>query len=1418
MNNQIYNLTYPQKNIWLVEKYNGKSQINSIVGTIEIKDKFNVEICKNAINYVVRENDILRVNLEEKNEEVIQCFKDFLKFDIPVINMTDFSAKQIQKWKEKNAKIPLNLQENKLFEFYILKYSNTSGAIYMKIHHIICDAWGCGKMTTQAIKYIEKRLGNDTLEDKKYSYIDYILSQNEYTNSEKYKKDEIFWREYLKELNDTISLKSSITKSNMADRYHVILTKDETENINNYCKENKISPYVLFLTALSTYLYRVKDNNDFVIGTPVLNRANFKEKNVVGMCVSTLPLRIKIDENEKFIDLAKSISTNTLTIFRHQKYPYSKTLEYIHKNTDIKANIYNIMLSYQNVRADIVNEEIYSTTWPFTGALNDELQIHITDMDGTGCLNINYDYLTDLFDKKEIEYIHTRIMTIIKEAICDIQTDIENIRIISKEEENKILYEFNDTKVDYPKNKTVIELFEEQVKKNPDNIAIKFNDINLSYKDLNNKANILAYKLYKHILGNKIVSKNIGVIVSKKKQSIEMILAILKLGYTFIPIDEEYPVDRIKKIIETANITTCFVDKDYKDKLNLNISIIDNEIIEEEKEINYKKIENNNLYIIYTSGSTGDPKGVIIKNQNIINLLYSQIDRNLNFEKKNVLQFATMIFDVSYQEIFSAICFGATLVLIDEKIKKDSVKLCEYIEENNIEMLFIPPVYLRIICEIDSNIKCIKNTVKDIIVAGEQLIITENIKKLLKGTYIKIHNHYGPAETHVISTITYDYNSIKNINKVSIGTPINNTKILILDSKERLLPIGVHGEIVVSGDSVGNGYINDITSTNIFFKKINNELSYKTGDIGYYTNDGLICFVGREDFQIKVNGYRIEIEEIEKNILKLKYVSNCVIKIIENELKKEIVAVLELNEEVTIKKIKEELQNLLPKYMLPNKFYIVDKIPINSNGKIDRKSINLDKLNLLLSKNVYEKIINYDNKIINCIENVLKIEITNNFNLFDYGVDSLQVIKLQAEFMKQGFVISIQDIYDNPTVNEIIQFIKNEKKQELYEDNVLRKTVNDTKKIDKKIKKVLITGVTGYLGIHVLKSILEKYEYVEVVSLTRRYIDLSPEERVKEKIEYYFGKEYIEKYMSRIKIYESNLDEKYLGLKKEIYDKLKNEVDVLINCAALVSHYASKNIAEKSNLQSIINLIEFTKDTNIILNHISTIGVCGNGLVKNSNCIKNIFTEDDLYIGQDYKSNVYVYTKIMGENLLYRSMIDNVIKANVIRVGNLTNRFTDYKFQMNYTKNAFQSKIGEITFLGYIPKEILNNNYEMTPVDICSDNIIKVVFSTNYNGVYHIFNDNTLKLYEIVDIMEKIANKKINIISMDEFTSQLLNKKEQYGINTLFQDILIKNTNCIKVINKNTKEKGYSNFDDVNYNYYYNVLKNIWGNINERKK
>ncbi|MDD2376332.1 MAG: condensation domain-containing protein [Clostridia bacterium] len=1415
-----YNLTLPQKNIYMVEKFESGTPLNTIGGTINMKSNFDEIICNKILNKLIENNDALRIKIYEEKNKIFQTVSKYKFEDVEYIDMSTKTNKETQKYMYDNIHKPFNFIDSNLYEFKIIKLKDNSGRILMKFHHIISDAWTLMQIINQFVKMYDNFMNN--IDEKLVipSYLEYISSEKEYLASDKYLQDEHFWREYLNDINYPVSIKTVTSKmSSEAGRYSVTLSKKENAKINKYCKINKTSPYTLFLAALSTYIYRTKKNNDFIIGSPILNRSNFKTKQILGMFVSTIPIRMKIKENIKFIDFVRQIGSDTMSLFRHQKYPITKSLEYIHNSTDIKGKIYNIMLSYQNARANIDNSKVFSTEWLFSGNIQNDLEIHIMDMDNEGVLTINYHYLIDLFSKIEIKYLHTRIMSIIENAIDDINISVENIRIMSKEEENKILYEFNDTDENYPKDKSVIDLFEEQVKKTPDNIAVVFEEKEMTYRELNDKANCLAKRI-------KFTNSVIAFTTSKSINKIIIVLGIMKSKNTLLPVDIEYPIDRIDNILNTSKAEFLITEKSEIINVKKRLNNIYNNVIdfEDDKLSNIKKVnienESENLYLVFTSGSTGIPKGIGITNKNIINLLFSQKKINMDFKNQRVLQFATLSFDVSYQEIYSALCFGGQLVMVSDVVKKDSIKLSQYINNNHVDILFIPPVYLRAICESDENIKNIKK-LSSIIVAGEQCIVNENIRNLLKGTNISLYNHYGPAETHVVTISEYKYIDINKSNKntISIGNPINNTSILIQDDKGRILPIGVEGELNITGDSVGTGYVGNKEITDSVFSnvKIKNRIvrRYKSGDIAKFDFDSRLYYIGRKDFQIKVNGYRIEIEEIERIASTLKNVNNAVVILTtDNKLRKKINIVIEFNNKSNIEKIKKALSLKLPKYMMPHFYYEINKMPINFNGKIDRKLINLSKLTNINFDVKQKEIFDVKTKIIKkCIEEVLNSKIEINENFFDNGLDSLGAIEFQVKLLKNNLEISIQEIYDNNSIKKLVNFINTAKDKKGLNFSIPKKTVNKTILSNEKIETILLTGATGYLGVHVLKYIVENYDKVNIICLVRKKNSIAAE-RLKLQLSYYSPKNASE-IISRIKIYEGNLEKNNFGLNESEYIDLKIHVDAIINCAALVSHYANRKHVNDSNIEPIKKLIEFCKNTNITFNHISTIGVAGNGLVDNCKCIKSEFDENDLFIGQMYNQNVYVESKILGENIIYKNM-KNGLKANIVRVGNLTNRYTDYLFQKNIKDNAFQNKLLSIMKLGIAPLKTQDLEFDITPVDLCAQNLVNIVMSNTYNSVYHVFNEKTIKFSQLLKYMNKITGRDIELVSMIEFKKNINTLINNTYFSKLVQDLYIKNSNCIKVLNKITKNKGYCVFNEIDEKYYFEMFERIWKNENNK--
>ncbi len=1358
MNNR-YELTFPENNIYFVEKFNKNTSINTIATTLKIESKFDEKVCDEIVNKLIELNDALRIRIHEEGNSVYQVIEEYTYEEIEYIDMSGKSDYEIHSFFENNIQVPFEFLDNKLYKFFIIKCDENSGYLFMKSHHIISDAWTFGQLLNQVIKMYNNKL-NNTYEDIQIpSYVDFIQSEKEYISSDKYIKDEEFWREYLNGIKAPISLKTTVSKiSTSANRYSIILDREISDRILEYTRDNKVTPYTLFMAALSTYIYRIKEENDFVIGTPVLNRSNFKEKQMVGMFISTMPTRIKVEENMKFLDLVKQLGTDTMSLFRHQKYPITKTLEYIHDTTDINGKIYNIMLSYQNARSDIFGSELYHSEWLFPGNIQDDLEIHIMDMDSTGSLNINYDYLNDLFSQTEIEYLHTRLMAIMQNAIDDVEVNIENINIMGKDEEKKILVEFNDTDTDYPKNMSVISLFEKQVDLNPNDIALVFEDKQITYRELNEKANELAHYLKEE--KNIKERKNIAVYMSRSIELIYSLLAIHKCGCAYIPIDPNYPKERVEYILTNSNAETLITNLNFESEINT-VNVLNLDLSKSSKlNLNLVSSSDDLAYVIYTSGSTGNPKGVMISNQNLTNFVFG-INKEIEMDNKDVMvSITTISFDIFGLEIWLTLFLGAKLVLANELEQIDGSLLNSLCVKNDVNIIQTTPTKLRLLTN-NKDIEYISK-MKKILLGGESLP-TEYISKLRKITDSRIINVYGPTETTIWSTVK----DITNLKQIAAGKPIQNTKILILDNKKRMLPIGISGQLGISGDSVSKGYYNNYKLTNEVFinMKYFDSIIYLTGDLATIDFNGDVKILGRNDFQVKINGQRVELEEIEQKILQYSGIANTIVSK-KDESNFICFYVLEnVNNPIDEKKLKDYLYLTMPVYMVPTRFERIDTMPLTPNGKIDRKKVSQISL-----KKIEEDLILPQNEMQEKIFESWKLVLGSkkfgiNSNFFELGGDSFDAIKIKIELLRNGIRIEYNDIFRYPTVESLSENINKTNISKEFDISGYNKDfssiLNLNKESDyipvkKKIRNILVTGVTGFLGAHIVSEFVQKEDGI-VYCLIRKKGNLDSNQRLKETMAFFFGNIYDELIGKRIIAVEGDIVKEDLGIDLKTKNVM-SEIDFIVHSAACVKHYGDKQFFFDMNITGTENVVKYCFENNIKLIHISTLSISGNAFesanIKQDNINEKIEFDETCFYENQNVDNIYVYTKFKSEEIVLEYM-NKGLEANIIRFGNLTGRYSDSKFQPNVEDNAFANRIKSIVNIGKIPESCYNMYIEFTPIDLSAEFVVKIMqYFNKYHNVFHAFDHHHVDVEQFIKAVKSIGMN-VSVITNREFSNYI---------------------------------------------------------------
>ena len=599
------NLTKPQQLIYDMEKFAGGA-ISVICGSMLIRGQEDISHLIQAVKEIYRLNDALRIRISENDSNVMQLISQYIEQDVPVLrfkNKTD-----LDKYADSYAKVALDLCGN-LCEINIVLLPEQYGLL-VKMHHLVGDAWTLALMGSQ----FNALLNGECIQP--HSYMDYIDSEKAYISGKRYSKDMEFFLDQFKKCDEVTYFTEKQAHSFSANRKTFVIDTERAKIINAYAEANNTSAFMLFTSALSIYMNRTKMNAEkFYIGTAVLNRSGAKEKNTMGMFINTIPMLIELDNNKSFSENISSIEETAFSSFRHQKYNYGDLLSAIRKEYNFTEKLYDVLISYQNAT---VEGDKFETTWYHCGAQNESLQIHIDDRDKDGIFRIHYDYLKDKLDEYEIERLHEHICNLLFDAIANDEKCLYQLNILSSEERHKLLVTFNDTAMEYPKNKCVHQLFEDQVKRTPNAIALKFSDKAFTYQELNNLSNGLAVELI-----NRGVQKGDSVaIISKRSYHIVIaLLAILKCGAAYLPIDYNYPSERINTIADDAKcklILTYNVDYESCNTM---------EIAEQIKPV----IENPNIVvnskdiggIIYTSGSTGIPKGALLAHQGLVNFTFS---------------------------------------------------------------------------------------------------------------------------------------------------------------------------------------------------------------------------------------------------------------------------------------------------------------------------------------------------------------------------------------------------------------------------------------------------------------------------------------------------------------------------------------------------------------------------------------------------------------------------------------------------------------------------------------------------------------------------------------------------------------------------------------------------------------------------
>lgn len=1362
---EYFSLTTPQQNIWNLQKYYEDTAISNICGAIFFQSDRNIEVLKKAINQVIQRQMGMRLRFVIMDGEVKQYVKEYSYIDIPVHNFEDNT--EFEKYALKCAVKPIGLIECEMFRLEIVLVGEKIG-IFAILSHLISDAWTFNLLAKEIDETYFVLIDGKEPDADVCDYINYVKAENEYFESMRFEKDSVFWQKQydIKPENSSIKNYATQVKDIKAKRFVKELSSGLSKKIQDYCQEKGVTPAVFFETALYSYLFRINsDNNTITLGIPVLNRVKAYEKETAGMFISTIPLTVKIEEEYSIRQLAERITKAHFLSFRHQRYPYSMILNEIRDKHAFEGNLYDVMFSFQNAH----NETDSITKWFSNGYSEVPFILHVDNRDNCDIYRLTVDYQMQVFpEEEEVNDIILRIEHILEQMIANDSVLLKDVSIMSEEEKQRVLFTFNDTAVEYPRDKCVHELFMEQAKKTPNTVALIFEGKEFTYREVDEMSNVLA-----HFLREKGVQRGdiVPIIAKRSWHIIVAMLGILKAGAAYMPVAPDYPKDRIQFIIKEAGSKVgCIYG--YAEKLEdiecfaLDKLKLDN--TETDKKMPVRSINevNDLCYVIFTSGSTGVPKGVMIKHSNVINYVhnnkYNVCNSVIQDGYQKIISVTNIVFDIFVTESILPLLNGKTIFFTndDEVFRQNAVN--RMITENKIEVLQTTPTKIKGYL-LEHTQKEYLSALKVIILGGEALTIGL-FEELRRQTNAKNFNIYGPAETTVWSS-----NAKIDDSDITIGRPIANTQIYILDKNQNLVPIGVAGELCIAGEGIGLGYLNrpDLTEErfvpNPFATEENGhgKIMYHTGDLAAWREDGEIEYLGRMDTQVKIRGLRIELGEIESVMAEFPGISMCAVTDKKDEEGRQYLVGYYTTESdtkevqnimsaihVEERELRKYLSSKLPKYMIPNYFMHLNQIPMTPSGKTDRKNLPIPLKTESIVTEYVEPVTELEKKLCQVIEHILgysPIGVDQDF--FSYGGDSLKAIELVIKLEELGFKVKLQDIFEYPIVADLAKRLKGTEKAEIdieclaerfykYESLLKRNRKKDIYEItETPIKTVFISGITGFLGAHIANELLQDKECI-IYCLVRNSESGNMRDRLAQILEFYFGNKYKNAIDTRIFPIEGDITD------KKFMEKLPIQVDIVIHAAATVKHYGSYDFFYKINTLGTQNMVNYAQRMGAKFIHISTISVSGNSLADNFNTElaleERLFDEACLYQNQSLK-NVYVRSKFEAECVVLDAMLQG-LQANIVRVGNLTNRSKDYVFQPNYKENAFLSRIKAALDLGSIPEYMMSLYSEFSPVDETANAIVRIARHFNMDYViFHVYSNQNLYFNRLVQILKDLS-------------------------------------------------------------------------------
>ncbi|MEH2001258.1 MAG: amino acid adenylation domain-containing protein [Nostoc sp.] len=1077
----IYPLSYGQQSLWFLWQLAPKSAAYNVAFTCRICSPINVTTLQKSFQIILDRHPQLRSKFFKQDNNVVQQIHQTQFTDFQQINASNWREQELEQRVFQEYQQPFNIENDSIMRVRLFSCSQQEHILLVTIHHIAVDAWSVLLLIEELITvYLALESGDKpSLTPLKHSYIDYVRWQRELLTSTQGEKLWNYWQQKLAGELPVLNLptdrqRPAIQTYNGAS-YNFKISQKLTEQLKKLAQTEGVTQYIVLLAAFQVLLYRYTGQEDILVGAPTSGRTQPEFVPVVGYFVDPVVMRANLSGNPSFQEFLTQVCQTVSEALAHQDFPFALLVERLQPQRDpsrspIFGAVFNFL--FQNLGQFEHTQQLWLggevdkegiKLKPFEiPQMEGQFDLNLTIAEASSSLSGIFKYNTDLFDASTIERMLGHFVTLLEGVVVNPQQKISQLPMLTEVEQHQLLVKWNNTQVEYRQDKCIHQLFEEQVERTPDAVAVVFENQQLTYHQLNCRANQLAHYLKSLNVGADVL---VGLCVERSLETIVGILGIFKAGGAYVPLDPDYPVERLQFILEDAQLSGLLTQQQLVKSLpkhQARVICLDSdwEKIAQKCESNPKNTTTPDklAYVIYTSGSTGKPKGVLVNHSNVVRL-FAATNSWYSFNSQDVWTlFHSYAFDFSVWEIWGALLYGGRLVVVPYLVTRSPESFFELLTQEKVTILNQTPSAFRQLIQAEQSITTTGNLSLRLVIFGGEALELKSLQPWFERYGDKspqLVNMYGITETTV--HVTYRPLSKTDLNSTAsvIGRPIPDLQVYVLDEYLQPVPIGVGGEMYVGGAGVARGYLNrpELTAQRFISNPFDGSRGakedqsfncdrvggasrreactkysrlYKTGDLARYLPNGELEYLGRIDQQVKIRGFRIELGEIEALLAQHPAVWESVVVIREDELDdKRLVAyvVPKVKQSSTAAELRQFLANQLPSYMVPNTFVMLESLPLTSNGKVDRRALPKPELDSKLLEKFVAPRTPIEEMLAQIWAQVLKVEQVGIYdNFFELGGHSLLATQLLSRIRTSLKVeLPLRSLFAAATLAELAQ-------------------------------------------------------------------------------------------------------------------------------------------------------------------------------------------------------------------------------------------------------------------------------------------------------------------------------------------------------------------------------------------------------------